>query len=53
METYDVHKTTTEVRQGNRRMMNTRVLIISTALVIIAFALIYLVFYLQPNPTAI
>lgn len=53
MQTYDAHKNTTEVRQGNRRMMNTRVLIISGALVVLAFALIYLVFFIQPNPTAI
>lgn len=53
MQTYDAHKTTTEVRQGNRRMMNARVLIISTVLVVLAFAVIYLAFFVQPNPTAI
>jgi hypothetical protein len=53
MRTYDAEKSTTEVRQGNRRLMNTRVLVISIALVVIAFALIYLMFFLQPNPTAI
>lgn len=53
METYDAHKSTTEVRQGNRRMMNARVLIISLALVMIAFAVIYFVFFIQPDPTAI
>lgn len=53
MQTYDAHKSTTEVRQGNRRMMNARVLLISTALVIAIFALIYLVYSLQPNPTAL
>jgi len=41
METYDAHKSTTEVRQGNRRMMNTRVLIISTALVVLALIFLF------------
>ncbi len=53
METYDAHKTTTEVRQGNGRMMNFRVLVISFAAVVVAFALIYAVFFLQPHPVAI
>lgn len=53
METYDAHKSTTEVRQGNRRMMNARVLIVSLALVVIAFAVLYFVFFMQPNPSAI
>lgn len=53
MRTYDAHKNTTEVRQGNRRMMNTRVLIISIAVVIAAFAIIFIVFSMQPSPTAI
>jgi hypothetical protein len=53
MRTYDAHKSTTEVRQGNRRLMNMRVLVISIALVVIAFALIYLVFFLQPGGTPV
>ncbi|HEY0920317.1 hypothetical protein [Devosia sp.] len=53
MQTYDAKKSTTEVRQGSRRMMNTRVLVISTVLVVAIFALIYLVYFLQPNPTAL
>lgn len=44
MKTYDAHKSTTEVRQGNRRMMNFRVLIFSFTAVVIAFALIWLAF---------
>lgn len=44
MRTYDAHKTTTEVRQGSRRLMNLRVLIISTSIVVAAFAIIFLVF---------
>lgn len=50
MRTYDAHRTTTEIRQGSRRMMNTRVLVISMALVVIALALIYLVYFMQPAP---
>ena len=44
-ETYDAHKTTTEVRQGSRRTMNLRVLIISTVLIVVAFALIWFFFF--------
>ncbi|MDP1732051.1 MAG: hypothetical protein Q8L54_12935 [Devosia sp.] len=53
MRTGDARKNTTEVRQGNRRLMNIRVLAGSISLVVIAFAAIYLIFSLQPNPTAI
>ncbi|HHY50598.1 MAG TPA: hypothetical protein GYA10_12710 [Alphaproteobacteria bacterium] len=48
METYDPHKTTTEVRQGNRRQMPLRVLVISGALVVLAFAAIWLFFLSSP-----
>jgi hypothetical protein len=53
-ETYDAHKSTTEVRQANRRQMNLRVLVISTVLVVVAFAAIYLFFFAMPpsTPTA-
>jgi flagellar basal body-associated protein FliL len=49
-ETYDAHKSTTEVRQGNRRQMNLRVLIISIILIVAAFAAIY-VFFLGAPPS--
>lgn len=50
-QTYDPHKSTTEVRQGNRRMMNSRVLLWSLGGVILAFVLIYLVFFaFAPGP---
>jgi flagellar basal body-associated protein FliL len=49
-ETYDAHKSTTEVRQGNRRQMNLRVLIISVILIVVAFAAIY-VFFLGSPPS--
>lgn len=44
METYDAHKTTTEVRQGSRSLDNFWVLIISTVAIVAVFAIIYLVF---------
>lgn len=44
-ETYDPHKTATEIRQGNPRRMNLRVLLISGCLVVAAFTLIYLAGY--------
>ena len=48
-EVYDANKTTTEVRQANRRTTNFRVLIISTVLIVIAFAVIYFIFNMQPT----
>ena len=51
METYDPHKTTTEVRQASPRRMNMRVLVWSMLGLIVLFAIIYLVFTMtQPNP---
>lgn len=51
METYDPHKTTTEVRQASPRNMNLRVLVWSMLGLIVLFAIIYLVYTLtQPNP---
>lgn len=44
MKTYDAHKSTTEVRQGSKRLMNFRVLIWSMLGIIVAFGLVYLVF---------
>jgi hypothetical protein len=44
-ETYDAHKTTTEVRQGSQRKMNLRVLVISTVLIVVAFVLIWAFFF--------
>lgn len=48
METYDAKKSANDVRQGNRRQMNMRVLVISTIAIIVMFALLYFVF-LQPG----
>jgi hypothetical protein len=42
-ETYDPHKTDTEIRQGNKRMTNLRVLLFSGILIVVAFAVIYFV----------
>jgi hypothetical protein len=53
METYDAHKSTTEVRQGNRRRMNLRVLIISGIAVVIAFAAIWMFFGAMPQGNTI
>jgi hypothetical protein len=52
METYDPHKSTTEVRQANRTLDNFWVLIISTVAVIALFAIIFLVFFNNTPPTA-
>lgn len=41
MRVYDPHRSTVEVRGGDRRQGTRVVLIVSTVLVIIAFALIY------------
>ena len=43
METYDAHKTTTEVRQGSRNLDNFWVLVISGIAIIAVFAIIYFV----------
>ena len=52
METYDPHKSTTDVRQANPRKMNLRVLIMSLIGIVVLFAIVYLIFTMsQPNPT--
>lgn len=49
--TYDPHKSTTEVRQGNKRQMNLRVLMISMIGIVVIFAILYFVFFAgQPTP---
>ena len=53
METYDPHKTTTEVRQGSRTLDNLWVLIISGVAVIALFAIIFLVFFNNTPPSAV
>jgi len=53
MRTYDSHKTTNEVRQGNSRMMNMRVLVLSLVGIVVLFGLIYLAFALHTPPTAL
>jgi hypothetical protein len=44
-ETYDPHKSTTEVRAGDKRQMNTRVLFMSVIAIIVLFVIIYFVFF--------
>lgn len=53
MDTYDAHKTTTEVRQGSRTLDNFWVLVISVVAVVAIFAVIYLVFAASTPPSAI
>jgi len=52
METYDAHKTTTEVRQGSRTLDNFWVLIISGLGIVALFAIIFLVFLLNTPAVA-
>lgn len=52
METYDPHKSATEVRQASPRKMNMRVLVTSMIGIVVVFAIIYLIYTLtQSNPT--
>jgi len=52
MQTYDAHKSTTEARQGSRRMMNFRVLILSLIGIIAVFGILYAVSTaIQPGGT--
>lgn len=52
METYDAHKTTPEVRQGSRRMMNLRVLILSLVGIVAAFGILFAISTaIQPGGT--
>lgn len=50
METYDPNKRKDEVRQGNERQMNMRVLIISLALIVFVFGLVYFYFFYDAAP---
>ncbi len=51
-DTYDAHKTTTEVRQGSQTLDNFWVLIISGIGVVAIFAIIFLVFFVNTPPSA-
>jgi hypothetical protein len=48
-ETYDPHKTDVEIRQGNKRKTNLRVLLFSGILIVVAFSVIYWVGYAPKN----
>ncbi len=52
-DTYDAHKSTTEVRQGSRTLDNFWVLIISTVVIVALFAILFLVFFANTPPSAI
>ena len=52
METYDAHKSIPEVRQGSRRMMNFRVLILSLIGIVAAFGILFAISTaIQPGGT--
>lgn len=53
MKVYDPHKSTTEVRAGDRRLDNFWVLIVSAAVLIALFAIIYLVFFANTPATSL
>jgi anti-sigma-K factor RskA len=53
IDTYNAHKTTTEVRQGSRTLDNFWVLVISTVAIVAVFAIIYLVFAANTPPSVI
>jgi flagellar basal body-associated protein FliL len=53
VDTYDAHKTTTEVRQASRTLDNLWVLIISVLAIVAIFGAIYLVFFFNTPPSAI
>lgn len=44
METYDPHKSKTEVRQASPRKMNLRVLAIALPLIVLIFAVLLIVY---------
>lgn len=51
METYDPHKSITEMRQASPRKMNLRVLVISLIGIIVLRAIVHAIYAgLQPNP---
>ncbi len=53
METYDSHKTPTEARQGDRRLDNFWVLIISGVVIVALFAIVFFVFFANTPPSVI
>lgn len=52
METYDPHKSATEVRQASPRKMNMRVLVTSMIGIVAAFAIIYVIYTLTQSAPA-
>jgi ribosomal protein S6E (S10) len=49
-DTYYSDPGTTDVRQGDRRRMNLRVLLISSAIIVVVFALLYFFAYPFGSP---
>ncbi|HVY50573.1 MAG TPA: hypothetical protein VHA07_03335 [Devosia sp.] len=52
METYDPHKSATEVRQGSRTLDNFWVLVVSVVAVVALFAIIFLIFFANTPASA-
>jgi hypothetical protein len=53
METFDPHKSTTEVRGASPRRANFRVLLISIVLIVAAFVVIWAVYTMWPSGNVI
>jgi hypothetical protein len=53
MQTYDSHKSVTEVRQASRTKDNLWVLIVSFGAVVVIFAVIFTVYFAMTPPAAI
>jgi heme/copper-type cytochrome/quinol oxidase subunit 3 len=51
-DTYDAHKSATEVRQGSRTLDNFWVLLISLGSIVVIFAVIFAI-YLAATPPAV
>jgi uncharacterized membrane protein YeaQ/YmgE (transglycosylase-associated protein family) len=52
METYDPHKSTTDVRGASPRKMNLRVLVFSLIGAVVLLAIVFAIYTgTQPNPT--
>lgn len=52
MQTYDPDKNKTEVRQGNARRMNLRVLVASLVAIVLVFVVLYLLWGTMQPPAA-
>lgn len=53
METYDPHKSTTEIRQASPRLDNFWVLIVSMVGIVAIFGVVFLVFTMGNTPSSV